>query len=91
MQKGNTVIKKGEDAVYSIKITAKAPVNKKQKEILIQSAAEAGAQTVFRKEDTLCEISGSGADLEKLSYLMGIAMGSFSSDDILKLMISFER
>ncbi len=75
--------------MYSIKITVKSQIREKQKEILFQTAAEAGAEADFK--DTSCEISGSGKDLETLSYLIGAAIGSFEPDEIVKLMILFEN
>lgn len=80
--------------MYSIKIKMNHPVTEKQKSILIKIIKEADEGAECRIAHTLLEISGGNKEndgLEKLSYLLGVAVGGSSSNEIVKLSLIYEK
>ena len=77
--------------MYAIRMTLKLPVDEKKKGVLFQAAAEADADAKCREDGAVYEIRGSSLELEKLSYLLGLAVGCLSSDKIEKLSVVFEK
>ncbi len=75
--------------MYVIKLTIETPIGEKEKKILMQSVSEADAEC--SADGVFCEIRGSSAKLEKLSYLLGIVSGCFSLDKVEKLTVLFEK
>ncbi len=77
--------------MYVIKLTIETPIGEKEKKILMQSVSEADADAECSADGVFCEIRGSSAKLEKLSYLLGIVSGCFSLDKVEKLTVLFEK
>lgn len=77
--------------MYTIEITTKQPVAEKQQQILQQSVHDADPAAVCQIADTSCNISGNGTEPAKLSYLLGLAIGSSAAGEIVKLLLVYEK
>lgn len=77
--------------MYQMEVMTKRPFSEKQKNVLYQSVQDAAPDAVCRLDHTTCEIVGTQADLEKISYLLGIVLGSCLASEILKLQLSYEK
>lgn len=77
--------------MYTIEITTKKTITKKQKSQLMQSVQETVPDAECQIVDMTCKISGDNAGMEQLSYLLGVAMGSSASNEIMKMNLSYEK
>lgn len=77
--------------MYTIEMTTKKTITKKQKSQLMQSVQETVPDAECQIVDMSCRISGGNAGMEQLSYLLGVAMGSSTSNEIIKLNLSYEK
>lgn len=77
--------------MYTIEMTTKRTITKKQKSQLMQSVQETVPDAECQIVDMSCRISGGNAGMEQLSYLLGVAMGSSTSNEIIKLNLSYEK
>ncbi len=77
--------------MYTIEITTKHPVAEKQQQLLEQSVRDADPAVGCQIHDTSCKISGSSTEPAKLSYLLGLAAGSYAAGEILRLLLIYEK
>lgn len=77
--------------MYTIEMTTKKTITKKQKSKLMQSVQETVPDAECQIVDMTCKISGDNAGMEQLSYLLGVAMGSSASNEIMKMNLSYEK
>lgn len=77
--------------MYTIEMTTKKTITKKQKSQLMQSVQETVPDAECQIVDMTCKISGDNAGMEQLSYLLGVAMGSSASNEIMKMNLSYEK
>lgn len=77
--------------MYTIQITTKEPLTERKKSILTQIMQEIDDDGECEITDQTYRLSGSSTELEKLSYLLGIVVGSNSSFEMKKFFVSFEK
>mgnify|MGYP000043412333 FL=1 len=77
--------------MYTIQITTKEILTERKKNILAQIMQEVDDEGECKITDQTYQLSGSSTELEKLSYLLGIVVGSNSSFEMKKFFVSFER
>ncbi len=77
--------------MYALELTTAHEITEKQKDVLQEAVKAADPSAECSISGASCKISGRSMEQEKLSYLMGIAMGWNSSNEIVKLLLSYEK
>lgn len=77
--------------MYTIEITTKQPVTDQQQQVLQQSVQDADPAAACEIHDNSCKISGGSIEPAKLSYLLGLATGSHSASEIVRLLLLYEN
>lgn len=77
--------------MYTIEFTTENTISERLKDVLLQAVQDEDADATCRVEGDVCVIQGNKADPEHLSYLLGIAAGCGNTNEIVKLVLSYEK
>ena len=77
--------------MYTIEITTKQLVIDQLQQVLQQSVQDADPAAACEIHDNSCKISGGSIEPAKLSYLLGLATGSHSASEIVRLLLVYEN
>lgn len=77
--------------MYTIEISTTNTISEKLKKALLKAVLDADESATCQIQGNHCMIRGSKMGPEQVSYLLGIATGARTSNEILKLILSYEK